>query len=77
MMTEGEYTPERVRAEPNAAPVMIFAATGFMINIISERRVDRSLLDIVLCDAYNPKICWRGEGQINEITEKITTTRER
>jgi hypothetical protein len=45
-MTEGDYTPDRVSAEPNAALVMIFAATGLTLIIILERRMDLSLLDI-------------------------------
>jgi hypothetical protein len=51
MMTEGEYTPDRVRAEPNAAPVTIFAATGLNFVITSERRIDPSFLNIVLYDS--------------------------
>lgn len=54
-MTEGEYTPDRVSAEPNAAPVIIFATTGLTFIIISERRIDSPLLDIVLYDAKIPE----------------------
>jgi hypothetical protein len=52
-MTEGEYNPDRVRAEPNAAPVRMFVATGLTFIIISERRIDPSLLDIIFNDPQN------------------------
>jgi hypothetical protein len=66
-MTEGEYTPDRASAEPNAAPVMMFTATGLTSIIISERRINPSLIDIFLNGAKYAFGYWQDLRKISEI----------
>jgi hypothetical protein len=70
-MTEGEYTPDRASAEPNAAPVMMFTATGLTSIIISVRRINPSLLDIFLNGAKYAFGYGQDLRRISEIIGKI------
>lgn len=47
-MTEGAYTPDRVRADPNAAPMMIFVTASLNFVTISEIWDVPSLFDIMV-----------------------------